>query len=981
MSDSIAQDASNGTSKNVSCGEFLTTLYRGVDPNLWLELRCIDPSGGLSPRVLWSPLGKPGAILKQVQRLNQQGYGAYFAPCPRWAKRGSAEHAAVLVALWADIDCHGDAVKRAQAWERLQGFDLPPSMIVDSGGGWHPYWLFSEPWLLTTDAERQHAASLLRGLFSVLGGDAEYVKSVASVMRLPGLVNTKPERNGAVVTISHFEPERRYPLAAFEWLAVKPSAASKTPALTGTGHALLPRATLDYLNNGALPGERNAALFDAACQFRDAGYILVEAERQLVARYVADGNGEAGREREAQATIASAYKQSPRDPLPLPKPTALPKLETARASVDSLVEQFEPSKATPERPTAAQIAEAVRACASLDPVAWVVERKRIKAIAGDEYRLVDLDRMYKCAQKEAQKATLNAGTPTTERYYVEDGCIVYEHYTVRGKSKQIVACWTGRILEWITGVDDDGQTEHTMRLELVATGRTVSLDVPSELFGDANALTRFIAGRVGGLYTVRAGMNKHLVPALLSLSGEPPQRTTYRFIGWTKVDGKWVYVSPTTSVTADGALEKAPTVELEPRLHAYGLTQSDWSRSLHAFDALCAALPRDLAPALLAFAMLPVIQRFFPAAAPRPAVHLVGTTGSGKSEIASLLTSCYGQFTRDTPPSQWGDTINSVEALGFPLADALYWVDDYKTCYADEHTFTRFLQSYSRGMGRGRLTRESKLRQDRPCRGLLLSTGETTIEGEASVIARMLVLEVPPWERRDPGGKLLAQAESLRSDLAGFTSHFARWIAAYADSGTLLKRIAEDFETNVRNYRDQLSQAGGKQASTGRMIQNWAVLLSVYQLLGEFLTTQVATQSLPVWQDSITQTVQSVQHERAGEVFLNTLAQLLASGEAVLAPEKRHPEAPHPNVPIIGYLSDGHILLLPEVAYREVSRVQSLKFSASAIGAQLKEDGQLVPGPNTLTVQRRVRGIATRVWQLKADFLTCGEIEEVPQAL
>ena len=88
-----------------------------------------------------------------------------------------------------------------------------------------------------------------------------------------------------------------------------------------------------------------------------------------------------------------------------------------------------------------------------------------------------------------------------------------------------------------------------------------------------------------------------------------------------------------------------------------------------------------------------------------------------------------------------------------------------------------FLQSYSRGMGRGRLTREAKVRHEKPCRGLILSTGETTIEGEMSVIARMLVLEVPPWEKRDPVGQALIEAEEQRDKLTGFTAHFASWIA------------------------------------------------------------------------------------------------------------------------------------------------------------------------------------------------------------
>lgn len=61
-------------------------------------------------------------------------------------------------------------------------------------------------------------------------------------------------------------------------------------------------------------------------------------------------------------------------------------------------------------------------------------------------------------------------------------------------------------------------------------------------------------------------------------------------------------------------------------------------------------------------------------------------------------------------------------------------------------TLTRFMQSYSRQMGRGRLTREAKVRMDRQCRGFLLSTGETKLEGEMSVTARMFNLEIPPWE-------------------------------------------------------------------------------------------------------------------------------------------------------------------------------------------------------------------------------------------
>ncbi|MBE2180636.1 MAG: AAA family ATPase [Chthoniobacterales bacterium] len=76
-----------------------------------------------------------------------------------------------------------------------------------------------------------------------------------------------------------------------------------------TPRPALPRRTLDYLERGALEGSRNAELFDAACQFRDAGFGQDEAEGQLMARAMADGLGES----EARHAIGSAFSQAARE--------------------------------------------------------------------------------------------------------------------------------------------------------------------------------------------------------------------------------------------------------------------------------------------------------------------------------------------------------------------------------------------------------------------------------------------------------------------------------------------------------------------------------------------------------------------------------------------------------------------------------------------------------------------------------------------
>ena len=82
------------------------------------------------------------------------------------------------------------------------------------------------------------------------------------------------------------------------------------PKYRSTGLSL-PRRTLDYLQRGAAEGMRNAELFDATCQFRDAGHPLEDAEGQLLARAMADGLNEA----EARHAIRSAYARTSREPL------------------------------------------------------------------------------------------------------------------------------------------------------------------------------------------------------------------------------------------------------------------------------------------------------------------------------------------------------------------------------------------------------------------------------------------------------------------------------------------------------------------------------------------------------------------------------------------------------------------------------------------------------------------------------------------
>jgi hypothetical protein len=81
----------------------------------------------------------------------------------------------------------------------------------------------------------------------------------------------------------------------------------------------LPPVTLAYLQYGAPEGNRNAAAFAAAVQFRDARKWFDEANTAIVPRAIADGLPE----HEARTAIRSAYSRPPREPISGPGLSAL----------------------------------------------------------------------------------------------------------------------------------------------------------------------------------------------------------------------------------------------------------------------------------------------------------------------------------------------------------------------------------------------------------------------------------------------------------------------------------------------------------------------------------------------------------------------------------------------------------------------------------------------------------------------------------
>lgn len=126
-------------------------------------------------------------------------------------QRGKRQDTYGSATLWADADpALGIPLEewRDKFLSDLQSFKFPPSMVVDSGRGFHLYWFIP----FTKDWERVEKVN--RALSIALDTDATY--DAARILRTPGTWNDK-EGIQVFARILELHPERMYELTQFPW--------------------------------------------------------------------------------------------------------------------------------------------------------------------------------------------------------------------------------------------------------------------------------------------------------------------------------------------------------------------------------------------------------------------------------------------------------------------------------------------------------------------------------------------------------------------------------------------------------------------------------------------------------------------------------------------------------------------------------------------------------------------------------------------
>lgn len=218
---------------------FLALLWQGAGGDGWLTFFAKAPEGKKATAAF--PVSKLAEAhnwaMVQAKTANVwHGVGLRKAD-PGKGRRGEAEDVVALPGVWMDLDVKGPGHAQEnlpatieEALDFINALPLKPTLIVFTGGGLQPYWLFPELLRLSSKAEWTRAKALserwqraIIGMGRDRGWKLDNTADLPRVLRLPGTWNRKTGQPVPVtVPAEHVDLTARYSLDAIE--AVLPPA-------------------------------------------------------------------------------------------------------------------------------------------------------------------------------------------------------------------------------------------------------------------------------------------------------------------------------------------------------------------------------------------------------------------------------------------------------------------------------------------------------------------------------------------------------------------------------------------------------------------------------------------------------------------------------------------------------------------------------------------------------------------------------------
>lgn len=609
----------------------------------------------------------------------------YFGVYSREGEKGTKEFVREATCLFADLDFDKYKNGEGEAKLALSDFPLQPSMIVHSGNGLHAYWMLQESIPADLSIERY-----LRGIAVTLKSDTT-VAEIARILRVPGTFNQKSKPPKEVRLLEH--NDNTYLLTDFDAFAVDEVAVEEEQQ----------------------PSKYSIEFLTSNCEF--IKYCYEESEKVSEPLWYMMVSNVSRLDANLVHELSKGY----------------PKYNQREVD-DKIIQSLKASgphtcKTIKTKMTDELGSHCGKDCEYGSPVANIQfvkykEENEIKKKEKEEWP----DFQWRKGGLVWKKKSDKINTKTLEPEYFP------------------ICNFMAKIAKEIT--TDDGDNEETVYEIEAAIGekrRHGHASVPVKNFPDM----KWVMSSLGFDAVIEPGqMKDHVRHMIQKISTEiPPEReTVYAYTGWKKDKDGWFYLTTNGAIGRDGVKTDIKFGENTKEGDIYCFPENWKENELEGIKAsidLLGVAKDEISIPIFLYTYLSVFTNIIDPL-PNFVLFLIGETGSFKTTLAYLFMSHFGdmkQLSKDT--YTFTSTTNAIERRGFTLKDTIMLLDDYppgkNTIY--ETTMKRIVRNYGGRIGRRRLFADSSEKGSYPPRGLMIITGEQSIDIQ-SVAARMFDVDI-----------------------------------------------------------------------------------------------------------------------------------------------------------------------------------------------------------------------------------------------
>ena len=430
--------------------------------------------------------------------------------------------------------------------------------------------------------------------------------------------------------------------------------------------------------------------------------------------------------------------------------------------------------------------------------------------------------------------------------------------------------------------------------------------------------------------------------------------------------------------------------ELDFRLHQYKLLGASASAEerKEAFSSSLSILHahrESITYPLLSFAYMPPIAQINKAINGECGfcLYLRGKTQNGKSTLAALTMSHFGQFSSTTPPTSFESTFANNEKMSFLLKDSILWVDDFhpkgnkQSRDNQNEQFNRIARASGDRAFRGRLNSNSEfMKAQNVPRCLYLVTGEDDPQLSQSGLARIFTIDVKDFRKEDhdiSGLRRAARNGLLSRAMSDYISYI---IGNYEEVTSRFERLYEKVIAGTQKNigENRLSIQAALLITSFDM---WLFYALQFELLDKTTAEALSLKNRSIIMGLANKISNEIKESDPAEKFVSTLSAMISNREVELRDihfGDKDNELFGVTTNRIGWFDEVYYYLDKEKTYAAVKQKldsvdDSIGVTMNGLFRQMIDSGMIDGDKNSYNKVKNINGKNKRVIFIKRSIL------------